>query len=83
LPIKLHPKKVYIKTMFSGMDFLGWKHFSHHRTLRTATKRRMLKRIKDNPTSETLSSYLGLLKHGNTEKIKQKVWEEFLLSQDD
>ncbi len=83
LGLELHQNKLFIKTVFSGMDFLGWKHFPNHRLLRSATKRRMLKRIKNNPKSETLASYFGLLKHGNTEKIKQLVWEEFLLRQND
>ena len=66
LKLKLHPDKVFIKTLASGVDFLGWKHFPYNSVLRTATKRRMLKRIKDFPTDETLASYYGLLRHGNT-----------------
>ena len=45
-----------------------------HRILRTATKRRMVKRIKENSKSDTISSYLGLIKHGNTIKLKIKVF---------
>jgi len=73
LKLKLHPHKVYIKTLASGVDFLGWIHFPDYRILRTTTKRRMFRRIKINSTSETLNSYLGLLKHGNTERIKKKI----------
>ncbi len=47
-------------TTNSGVDFLGWVHFPHHRVLRTATKKRMLRRIKKNPISETLNSYFGI-----------------------
>jgi len=65
LKLSLHPDKVFIKTIASGVDFLGWVHFPKHRVLRTTTKRRMLKKLKDNPKNETLQSYLGLLKHGN------------------
>lgn len=83
LGLELHQNKMFIKTIFSGMDFLGWKHFPTHRLLRSATKRRMMKRIQKNPKPETLASYFGLLKHGDTEKIKRLVWEEFLLRQDD
>lgn len=42
LALSLHPKKVYIKTLSSGVDFLGWINFPHHRILRTSTKKRML-----------------------------------------
>jgi RNA-directed DNA polymerase len=69
LKLNLHPNKVTIKTLNSGQDFLGWINFLDHRILRTSAKRKMLKRIKENPTTETLNSYLGLLGHGNTLKI--------------
>jgi len=72
LKLGLHPDKVFIKTIASGVDFLGWVNFSDHRVLRTATKRRMIKRTKVNLSSETVNSYLGLLKHGNAYKIKQE-----------
>jgi len=80
LKLKLHPNKISIKTLNSGEDFLGWVHFSDHRVLRTTTKKRIVKRIKIHPTIETLNSYLGLLKHGNTNKIKKDIFKQYLLS---
>src|SRR3989344_330374 len=71
LQLKLHPNKIFIKTLFFGVDFLGWVHFPDHRVLRTATKRRMISKLKTNRSRETLSSYLGLLKHGNSYKIRK------------
>ena len=65
LKLSLHPDKVFIKTLSSGVDFLGWVHFPTHRVLRTVTKRRMIKNFKE----ETRASYLGLLKWGNTYKL--------------
>lgn len=76
LKLKLHPDKIFIKTLSSGVDFLGWVHFANHRILRTTTKRRMMRKIQKNPKPETLNSYLGLLKHGNTQKIKNKITEK-------
>ena len=76
LKLSLHPDKVFIKTLSSGVDFLGWVHFPNHRVLRTVTKRRMLKNLAKNSSSETHTSYLGLLKHGNTYKLK-KIVESF------
>ena len=73
LKLKLHPNKIFLKTLYSGVDFLGWVNFPDHRGLRTATKRRMFKRVKVNKAQETLSSYLGLLKHGNTCKLRTKI----------
>lgn len=73
LKLELHPDKVYIKTLASGIDFLGWVHFSDHRVLRTSTKRRILRKLYEKPKSMTYQSYVGLLKHGNSFKIKQKI----------
>jgi retron-type reverse transcriptase len=73
LKLHLHPDKVFIKTLASGIDFLGWVHFSDHRVLRTTTKRRMLKRMMNNPKLQTIQSYLGMLSWGNTKKLRQKI----------
>lgn len=73
LALQLHPKKVFISTLASGVDFLGWVHFPDRRVLRTSTKKRMLKRITNHPTSETLASYRGLLRHGNTYKLIRNI----------
>ncbi len=74
LKLELHPSKIFLKTVVSGVDFLGWINFSHHRVLRTATKRRMLKRIKQNEgRPEVWQSYLGMLSHGNGWKLKKRI----------
>jgi len=67
LKLELHPDKVFIKNIFSGVDFLGWVHFPGHRVLRTSTKRRILK----NFNNKNAESYLGLIKHGNTFKLRE------------
>ncbi len=70
LRLELHPNKLFIKTVASGVDFLGWVHFPDHRTLRTATKRRMFRGLGNaKDKNATTQSYLGLLNHGNTRKI--------------
>ena len=74
LKLNLHPDKVFIKTLNSGVDFLGWINFSDHRILRTKTKKRMVARIKKNSSVEMLNSYLGLIKHGNTKIIQYKIF---------
>ena len=43
LKLELHPNKVSIATLASGINFLGWVHFPTHRVLRTSTKRRMFR----------------------------------------
>ena len=70
LHLDLHPDKLFLKTLASGVDFLGWVHFPDHCVLRTASKRRMLRRLEERPDSAaTKISYRGLLRHGNTKKI--------------
>ncbi len=73
LRLAFHPNKVLIKTLVSGVDFLGWVHFHNHRVLRASTKKRMMKRIRENPKPETICSYLGLLGWGNTNRIKSEI----------
>jgi hypothetical protein len=70
LKLELHPQKLFLKTLSSGVDFLGWVHFSDYRVLRTATRRRMMKRIAAHPKVETIASYAGMLGHGNAFKLK-------------
>jgi len=73
LSLSLHPRKVSIRTWVSGVDFLGWVSFPDHRVLRTTTKRRMMKRMLSKPSLATKASYVGMLKHGNTEKLKYNI----------
>jgi retron-type reverse transcriptase len=74
LRLTLHPDKVYIKTLASGVNFLGWVHFPDHRVIRMTTKKRMFKRIAESSgREETIQSYLGLLGHGNAKKIQSQV----------
>jgi retron-type reverse transcriptase len=73
LKLSLHPDKVSIETLASGVDFLGWVHFPDHRVLRTSTKRRMLKALSGNPKEETAMSYRGMLSHGNAHKLSKMI----------
>lgn len=76
LKLEMHPNKIFIKTLNSGVDFLGWVNFNDYRILRTATKKRMIKRLKQSWTPDSLNSYLGLLKHGNGYKLHNKIITE-------
>lgn len=76
LHLDLHPRKVSIQTLASGVDFLGWVHFPNHRVLRTATKQRMFRRLVLHPEEVTVQSYLGLLRHGNAKKLQAQVVQQ-------
>lgn len=74
LRLTMHPDKISISTVASGVDFLGWVHFPDHRVLRTTTKKRMFKGIKLKKwKQETVQSYLGLLMSGNSWKLRQVI----------
>lgn len=73
LRLDLHPNKIYFRKLRHGIDFLGWVNFFNSRVLRPKTVKRMIKRIEDNPSLRVLASYLGLLSHGNTKNIRDKV----------
>jgi len=80
LRLQLHPGKVFIKTLSSGVDFLGWVNFTDHRVLRTKTKKRAFVRLKNNPNRKAINSYLGLMEHGNTNKLKKGILEGLSLN---
>jgi retron-type reverse transcriptase len=85
LKLELHPNKLFIKTIASGVDFLGMVNFPDHRILRTKTKRRMLKKIsagreklRNDLISEeyfasSLNSYLGMLSHCSSYKLRKII----------
>lgn len=81
LSLVLHPEKVSIKKYIQGIDFLGYVILPYYIVLRTKTKRRMLKKIKEKRQlwlagemttenyNQTLQSYFGLLKHCSGNKL--------------
>lgn len=73
LKLRLHENKVYIKTYATGVDFLGWIHFPYHRQIRTTTARKLSKRLEGYPKPATVSSYRGLLEHGDTYNLRKRI----------
>lgn len=69
LLLQLRPNNRPIRTVFSGVDFLGWIHFPDHRVLRTQTKWRMFLNL-ERASRSALASYRGLLSHGNARKLE-------------
>lgn len=67
--LKLDIHKNSISTAYSGVDFLGFKHFKKFRTLRKVTERKMWKKL----CNENASSYLGMIKWGNCQKIEDRI----------
>jgi RNA-directed DNA polymerase len=76
LKLTLHPDKLFVKTLSSGADFLGWVHFPNHRVLRTATKKKMFRNIEaktEKNKENAVASYLGMLKWGNGYKLQKQI----------
>ncbi len=73
LKLDINTNKTFIKSIASGVDFLGWINFLDHKVLRRSTKRRMFRKLEMGCSDESLNSYLGLIKHGNSNKVKMKI----------
>jgi RNA-directed DNA polymerase len=82
LQLQLHKRKVSIRQWHKGIDFLGYVIFQYHIILRTKTKRRILKKVRnkkrvmvegkigEDKFKQTLQSYFGILKHCSGNKIR-------------
>ena len=89
LKLALHPNKISIRKVWQGIDFLGYVVLPHYRKVRTKTKNRIFKKLKQRvcayragKTSEkslfqSLNSYLGVFSHANAYKIEQELKGEF------
>lgn len=83
--LELHPKKVIIRTLSQGIDFVGYVLFERYTLLRTRTKRRMKKRLYEayntylegkidtSAMDQRLQSYLGILSHANEHMLSQAL----------
>ncbi|MDP2587717.1 MAG: RNA-directed DNA polymerase, partial [bacterium] len=76
LKLEIHPDKLWIKTLASGADFLGWVHFPYHRVLRRSTKLRA-QRAMSMGTLQGASSYIGMLEHGNARKLRDDLLNRY------
>lgn len=69
LTLQIHPHKISLSTLSSGIDYLGYVHFPRYMILRTKTKNRALKLV----NSKNLPSYLGVCKHANAYYVEQDL----------
>jgi RNA-directed DNA polymerase len=75
--LDLHPQKTEIRKSSQGIDFLGYVILPRYSVLRTKTKKRMFRIIKDNKEklsqglitkdtfNQSLQSYYGIIGHCN------------------
>lgn len=89
LDIGLHFNKVIIRKFSQGIDFLGYIILPHYTLLRTKTKKRMYRNMKQkieeyktckiqkDALEQTFNSYLGVLIHANTYKLTEKFKNQY------
>jgi len=89
LKLSTHPNKIAIRKYTQGIDFLGYVALPKARVLRTATKRRLFKKLKErvrqfktDKITETIlmqsfNSYLGVLGHADGYKLEQELRHKF------
>ena len=89
LCLELHPKKIHITAHRRGVDFLGYVILPHHIKLRTKTKQRIFRKMKENifrykrgeiselKLHSSLQSYLGVLSHADAYELSQELQNQF------
>jgi len=89
LALELHPKKVTIKKFSQGVDFLGYIALPHYRLLRTKTKNRIFRKLKNlvfdyevgiiskQAVEQSLQSYLGVMSHADAYKLGEELKNQF------
>ena len=85
LKLHLQPDKTILQRYGRGVDFLGYVCFSYFCILRSKTKNRMIRNIKNKMSyfnlgeitkeslNHTINSYLGVLRHCNSYKLGETV----------
>lgn len=85
LQLELHPKKLILRKLQHGIDFIGYVFFEKYSLLRTRTKHRMKKRLEqayikylkgeldETSMDQRLQSYLGILSHADQYDLSQAL----------
>ncbi len=89
LALELHPSKISIRKYAQGIDFLGYVALPGHMAVRTKTKKRMFRKlkervrqykngaIKEETLFGSLRSYMGVLSHADASQLEEEVKNDF------
>lgn len=55
-----------------GIDFVGYVHYTTHTLLRKSIKQNFARKMKSNPSKQTIASYMGWAKHAQTYNLLKK-----------
>jgi len=88
LKLELHPRKMFLRRVSHGIDFLGYIVLPHYTLPRTKTKRRIQRKLTAktellksgqvtiDQLNQSLQSYLGYLSHANAYLLTEKLlWQ--------
>ena len=85
LALEIHPRKLEIRKLHQGVDFLGYVSLPHYKVLRTRTKKRMLRKIEEakilfkagtiskDKLRNIVASYLGMLSHCESWSVRNQI----------
>ena len=75
LQLTLHPKKISIRKISTGIDFLGYVILPHYQVVRTSTCKRIFRKLSppNKATKATVNSYIGITTHAKGYLIKQRI----------
>jgi hypothetical protein len=78
LQLTIHPNKVSVRTWRQGIDVLGYISYPTHRSIRTKTKQRIRKKVKQmtqlinqEKFDQTIASYNSRIKHCWSKKLNE------------
>jgi len=87
LVLQLHDRKVTITKFSQGIDYLGYVIFPYHKVLRTKTKRRVVRKVKEKKAQfdqqrisekkleQSIQSYFGILSHCRGKGVRDEIEE--------
>ena len=89
LKLQIHPHKISIRKLRQGIDFLGYVILPFHCRIRTKTRKRVYKKLKQRVKEyeagliskytfeQSLNSYLGTMSHANTHELQNELKNKF------
>lgn len=78
LQLILHPKKISLRKVSTGVDFLGYVVLPNYRVVRASTRRRMFRKLSipnAGASKASVNSYIGITTHAKGYLIKQRILE--------
>lgn len=94
LRLKLHEDRAQVFPVKSGIPFLGWRIFPHHRRLRRENVRRAVRRLRRQQRAfargelgcdelrASVQAWLAHAAHGNTYQLRRRIMGQFVFARE-